>query len=95
MDSEIRAASGLGPAADRDAVVRCVLDSLGAAVGWVTRELAAFVGGDITRVDILGGGSQNELLVSAIANATGAEIHVGPAEATAIGNALVQATALA
>ena len=42
-------------------------------------------------VHIVGGGSQNALLNQFVADATGRLVVAGPAEATAIGNVLVQA----
>ncbi|HSQ18879.1 MAG TPA: FGGY-family carbohydrate kinase, partial [Blastocatellia bacterium] len=47
----------------------------------------------IEGVHIVGGGSRNEYLNQATANATGLPVRAGPAEATVIGNALVQAIA--
>ncbi len=42
---------------------------------------------------IIGGGSRNDLLNQMIADATGLPVVAGPEEATAIGNALLQAKA--
>ena len=44
-------------------------------------------------VQIVGGGSQNEYLNQATANATGKPVLAGPVEATVIGNVSVQAIA--
>lgn len=93
MEAEIRGATGLPATAGRDAVVRCILDSLAVAVAGVVAELGRFVG-DVARIDVVGGGGQIAPLVQLIAEATGAEVAVGPVEATALGNALVQDSAL-
>jgi len=45
-------------------------------------------------IHIVGGGGKNELLSQMTADATGRRVVVGPYEATAIGNTLVQAMAL-
>jgi len=47
----------------------------------------------IDKIYIIGGGSQNPLLCQFTADATGLPVYAGPAEATAIGNILVQAMA--
>lgn len=88
MEAEVRAAAGLPASAGRDVVARCILDSLAAASADVVRELGA------REVCVIGGGAQNELLNRLLAEASGLPVHVGPVEATALGNALVQGVAL-
>lgn len=93
MEREIRAAAGLSPSARREHVARCVLDSLAIAVSNVVEELRSLVGPP-SGVQIVGGGSRNELLNRLIEEATGLPVRVGAVEATALGNALLQGIAL-
>jgi sugar (pentulose or hexulose) kinase len=51
-------------------------------------------GRTIRRLHIVGGGSQSALLNQFAASATGRQVDAGPAEATAVGNLLLQAIAL-
>jgi rhamnulokinase len=94
MEAAIRSVARLGHRAGRDAVVRCILDSLAAATAVVVDELGAFLGAPVERVDIIGGGGRIDLLVDLLAAACGVEVVIGPAEATALGNALIQGRAL-
>lgn len=74
-------------------VVRCVLDSLAAAFARTVRSAAEIAGHDVHVVHLVGGGSLNTLLCQLTADACGLPVEAGPAEATAIGNVLVQARA--
>lgn len=73
--------------------VRCVLESLALAHRRTLREAAELAGCELTRIHLVGGGSRNELLCQWTADATGLPVTAGPAEATALGNVLVQARA--
>ncbi|MFH9613364.1 rhamnulokinase family protein [Streptomyces pratensis] len=73
--------------------VRCVLESLALAHRRTLREAAGLAGRELTRVHLVGGGSRNELLCQWTADATGLPVTAGPAEATALGNVLLQARA--
>lgn len=75
-------------------VVRCVLDSLALAYRSTVREAARLTGQDVTVVHLVGGGSHNALLCQLTADACGLPVVAGPVEASAIGNALVQARTL-
>jgi rhamnulokinase len=48
----------------------------------------------IEKIHIIGGGANNELLCQYASNATNLPVFAGPAEATAIGNIMMQAKAL-
>ncbi len=73
--------------------VRCVLESLALAHRRTLREAARLAGREVTRIHLVGGGSRNELLCQWTADATGVPVTAGPAEATALGNVLLQARA--
>ncbi|MFH8518472.1 rhamnulokinase family protein [Streptomyces gelaticus] len=73
--------------------VRCVLESLALAHRRTLRKAAGLAGRELTRIHLVGGGSRNELLCQWTADATGLPVTAGPAEATALGNILVQARA--
>jgi rhamnulokinase len=72
-------------------VVRSILDSLAAAFARALRKAAELSGRDVRTIHLLGGGSRNELLCQLTADACELPVVAGPAEATAIGNALLQA----
>ncbi|MFD9544761.1 rhamnulokinase family protein [Streptomyces sp. NPDC060022] len=73
--------------------VRCVLESLALAHRRTLRRAAGLAGRELTRIHLVGGGSRNELLCQWTADATGLPVTAGPAEATALGNVLLQARA--
>lgn len=80
--------------ADRPALVRCILDSLALAYRRALRQVQELSGRQISVVHVVGGGSRNDLLLQLTADACGLPVQAGPAEATALGNILVQARAL-
>jgi rhamnulokinase len=75
-------------------IARCCLASLALSYRKTLRMLEEVVGRRISRIHIVGGGSQNDLLNQMTADACGCEVLAGPVEATAIGNILVQAMAI-
>jgi rhamnulokinase len=77
----------------RPALVRCILDSLAAAYARTIDEAARLAGRSVEVVHLVGGGARNELLCQLTADACERPVLAGPAEATAIGNILVQARA--
>jgi sugar (pentulose or hexulose) kinase len=87
-------ARGLPVPATREETVRCVLDSLALAYRQALLAAQELSGRAAEVVHIVGGGSRNELLCQLTAEATGLPVIAGPAEATALGNVLVQARAL-
>ncbi len=78
----------------RAAMVRAILESLALKYRFVLDELRAVLGHPVDRIHVIGGGARNPLLCQLTADATGLPVIAGPAEATAVGNILVQAMAL-
>ena len=75
------------------AMTRVILESLAAAYARVAAMISEVTGKTFSRLHIVGGGSQNDLLNAFTADATGMTVLAGPVEATAIGNVLTQAIA--
>jgi rhamnulokinase len=75
-------------------LVRVLLDSLALKYAVVLRLLEQVTQRTIEVIHVVGGGASNALLCQLTANATGRTVLAGPAEASAIGNLLVQAMAL-
>jgi rhamnulokinase len=73
------------------AIVRCIVDSLALAHRRAVRAARELSGREVDAVHIVGGGARNELLCQLTADACGLPVLAGPAEATALGNLLVQA----
>ncbi len=73
------------------AMARAILEGLARRYREVLENLEALTGRRLQVIHIVGGGSRNRLLNQLVANATGRTVVAGPAEATAIGNVLVQA----
>jgi rhamnulokinase len=78
---------------NRTELAKSILDSLAFRYASVLRTIRTLTGQKIEGVHIVGGGSQNRYLNQATANATGLPVLAGPAEATVVGNAMVQAIA--
>jgi rhamnulokinase len=79
---------------DPGAFVRCALESLALRYRWVLERLEELLGRRLDTIHVVGGGSQNSLLCQFTADACNLPVHAGPAEATAVGNVLVQALGL-
>ena len=80
------------PATD-GAVIRCALESLALKCRYVLEDLELVLNRKLRTIHIVGGGIRNTLLNQFTANAAGRPVVTGPAEATALGNVLVQAYA--
>jgi rhamnulokinase len=96
MTRELRAAltdSGQPSTFDPVTLTKIILDSLALRYATVLDTIEALTGTAIPGIHIVGGGSQNEYLNQATANAAQRPVLAGPVEATAAGNIIVQAMA--
>ena len=96
MIEEVRAAlAETGQPAHQDPVrlTRVILDSLALRYAEIVRTIERLDGRPVPGIHIVGGGSLNEYLNQATADAAARPVTAGPAEATAIGNVLVQSIA--
>jgi sugar (pentulose or hexulose) kinase len=75
-------------------VTRCILDSLAVAYRRQVRRAGALAGRPIEVVHVVGGGVRNDLLCQLTADACELPVLAGPAEASALGNVLVQARSI-
>ncbi len=78
----------------RPELVRTILQSLANTYAVTLDAVGRLSGKSVRAVHVVGGGSRNSLLCQLTADATGLPVYAGPAEATAIGNVLVQARSL-
>lgn len=74
-------------------IVRCIFESLALRYRWTAEKLEELTGRKYNVINIVGGGTKDELLCRFTANGTGRKVLAGPVEATAIGNILMQAYA--
>ncbi len=84
-------ATGQAEPASHDICARMILESLALRYRVVLESLESLLGRRIETIHIVGGGSRNRLLNQLVADATGRVVIAGPAEATAMGNVLIQA----
>lgn len=87
------AAHGVSVPADDAALMRLIFDSLAAKYAEVLGRLRSLAPFGIECLHVIGGGAQNDLLNRMTADACGIPVVAGPAEATALGNIMVQARA--
>jgi rhamnulokinase len=76
------------------ATARCILDSLALAHRRALHRAQNLAGRHVDIVHLVGGGARNPLLCQLTADACGLPVIAGPVEATALGNALIQARTL-
>ncbi len=86
--------TGQAVPADRGSMLRAIYEGLAMKYRLVGEAVSAASGKPNRVLHIVGGGSRNEMLNQFAANATGLKVVAGPEEATAVGNAMVQAVAM-
>ncbi len=94
MESAIRAAmaeTGQAPPTDPVLLAKVILDSLALRYASVLSTIETLTGERVPGIHIVGGGSLNDYLNQATADASARPVLAGPVEATALGNVLVQA----
>ena len=72
-------------------LVRCILLSLAVAFRDTLEHCERLTGESFDEVHMVGGGTRNPLLCQLVADMCGKPVVIGPAEATSLGNALLQA----
>jgi rhamnulokinase len=84
---------GTPPIGDPVTLLRVILEGLALSYREAANRVERLTGKAIRTIHIVGGGSRNTLLCQLTADACGRPVLAGPAEATALGNILVQAMA--
>ncbi len=84
---------GQGEIPDDGALLRCIYDSLALCFRSKLEKLQELLGVKYECLNIVGGGTQDTLLMQLTADCLGIPVIAGPVEATAIGNILAQAIA--
>ena len=80
----------LGKSLNSASIMRIIYDSLAKSYAEALSELERNTGKEYKTLNIIGGGSRDNLLNELTAKATGKRIITGPVEATAIGNLIMQ-----
>jgi len=78
---------------ERGEVIRCCLESMALKTRFLVEEIEKLTGRRHSTIRIVGGGSLNSLFCSLLADSCRRLVVAGPAEATTLGNILVQAIA--
>ena len=74
-------------------IARCAFESLALKYRSTIDRLRTLTGRSLTTLRVVGGGCLNHLLCQMVADATGCTVIAGPVEASALGNAMIQAVA--
>lgn len=83
--------TGQEPVSDPAIITKIIFDSLAFRYASVLRSIELLTGTKLKRVEIVGGGGRNRYLNQMTANASGLPSRSGLAEATVVGNLIVQA----
>jgi rhamnulokinase len=89
MPARICAAAGVGRQ-DVAVLARSIFESLACKYRLVLEQLEHVTGTPLQTVNVIGGGARNAYLCRLTADVTGRTVVAGPAEASALGNVLVQ-----
>ena len=96
MPSAIRqycAASGQAAPETIGEIARCAFESLSLKYRSVLESLRMLTGRELRTIRVVGGGGLNSVLCQMTADACGCQVVSGPAEASALGNVMLQAVA--
>ena len=74
-------------------IVRCILESLALRYRWTAEKLEEMTGRKYSAINIVGGGTKEEMLSRFTADASHRTVCTGPIEATALGNVAMQCIA--
>ncbi len=74
-------------------IARCAFESLSLKYRSVLESLRKLTGRELRTIRVVGGGGQNAVLCQMTADACGCQVVSGPAEASALGNVMLQAVA--
>lgn len=78
------------PPCGQGAIVRCIFESLALKYRYTFERLQDVLGKKLSKIYVIGGGSRNELLNQFTAQAIGVPVVAGLAEATSVGNIMMQ-----
>ena len=93
MIAEFCSETGQGSPENPAEILRCLIDSLAMKCAYVLERLEEVIGHEVEVLHIIGGGGKDDQLNQSICNATGHPVVVGPFEATAAGNLMMQMVA--
>ncbi|MCP3968341.1 MAG: rhamnulokinase [Lentisphaerae bacterium] len=83
--------TGQGTPKSDSEILRCIYDSLALYFRTKTAQLEKILGVEYQCLNIVGGGTKDQMLMQMTADCLGITVESGPVEATAIGNLLAQA----